>query len=159
MYSGTEAYEARLSSVYSPNARLESWCIYQPTTAKETAIALRALADTNCCSIGVRSGGHGIWTGANYIADGVTIDFGENYLLIMSSIEHSSHQLSGNLNSTSYNEDTGIASIEPGTNWGTVYQSLQEFGVTVAGGRTPGVGVGGFLTGGGISFYSGMSYT
>lgn len=59
------------------------------------------------------------------------------------------------MNATSYDYKTGVASIQPGTNWERVYEVLQEHEVTVAGGRTPGVGVGGFLTGGGISFYTG----
>lgn len=64
-------------SVFSPNARLKSWCIVQPTSALETATVLNALLGTGCCLIGVRSGGHGIWAGANYVANGVTIDFGK----------------------------------------------------------------------------------
>lgn len=35
-----------------------------------------------------------------------------------------------------------------------VYQALEPHGVTVVGGRAAGVGVAGFLTGGGNSFYT-----
>ncbi|KAK4204524.1 hypothetical protein QBC40DRAFT_216742 [Triangularia verruculosa] len=41
-----------------------------------------------------------------------------------------------------------------GLSWGEVYAQLDSLGLTVAGGRVAGVGVGGLLTGGGISFLS-----
>lgn len=59
------------------------------------------------------------------------------------------------MNTTTYNENNSIASIQPGSNWEMVYTSLDEYNVTVAGGRADVVGVGGFITGGGYTFYSG----
>ncbi|KAK4177877.1 putative FAD-binding oxidoreductase [Triangularia setosa] len=41
-----------------------------------------------------------------------------------------------------------------GLSWKEVYAQLDPLGLTVAGGRVAGVGVGGFLTGGGLSFLS-----
>lgn len=59
------------------------------------------------------------------------------------------------LNGTSYDEETNIANIQPGGRWKNVYADLDTYGVTVTGGRDGGVGVGGFLLGGGVSFFSG----
>jgi FAD/FMN-containing dehydrogenase len=41
-----------------------------------------------------------------------------------------------------------IVALGPGSNWGDVYGKLDPLGVTVLGGRTAGVGVGGLLLGG-----------
>lgn len=59
------------------------------------------------------------------------------------------------LNSTSYNGETNTASIGPGGKWQNVYAELIKYGITVTGGRDGDVGVGGFLLGGGNSYYSG----
>lgn len=63
----------------------------------------------------------------------------------------------GYMNVTTYSETTNIASIQPGSDWGMVYIALETYDVTVAGGRADVVGVGGFTTGGGYSFYSGST--
>ncbi|KAK6072249.1 6-hydroxy-D-nicotine oxidase [Seiridium cupressi] len=60
----------------------------------------------------------------------------------------------GLMNATTYDESTQVASIYPGSRWRGVYETLDPHNVTVAGGRAASVGVAGFLTGGGNSFYS-----
>lgn len=62
--------------------------------------------------------------------------------------------LIGNINTTTYDSATKIASVSPGAHWQDVYDVLSPEGVTVAGGRAGTVGVGGFISGGGNSFYS-----
>lgn len=57
------------------------------------------------------------------------------------------------MNGTTYDEKAGIAKIQPGARWGSVYESLNPHNVTVVGARTSVVGVGGFVTGAGVSFY------
>lgn len=47
------------------------------------------------------------------------------------------------------NEEEGTVEIGAGLNWTDVYSYLVPKGVTVAGGRIDGVGVGGFILGGG----------
>lgn len=47
------------------------------------------------------------------------------------------------------NEEAGTVEIGAGLNWTDVYSYLVPKGVTVAGGRIDGVGVGGFILGGG----------
>lgn len=58
------------------------------------------------------------------------------------------------MNSTTWNEETRLASIGPGGHWQNVYDELSPHGVVVTGGRAGTVGTGGFLTGGGNSFHS-----
>ena len=55
---------------------------------------------------------------------------------------------------TTYDTNTNVASIQPGTTWATVYGDLEPYGVTVAGGRTGTVGIGGFILGGGNTFFA-----
>jgi FAD/FMN-containing dehydrogenase len=57
------------------------------------------------------------------------------------------------MNSSNYDAQTNVAQIEPGGRWRDVYANLETYGVTAAGGRDGNVGVGGFLFGGGISYY------
>ena len=59
------------------------------------------------------------------------------------------------MNATSYDSDTKLASLQPGSMWRDVYNTLTPHGVTTPGGRADLVGVGGFITGGGYSFYHG----
>jgi len=55
-------------------------------------------------------------------------------------------------NTVSINADHTIASIGRGAKWLDVYRYLDEFGLSVAGGRNGDVGVGGLTLGGGISY-------
>jgi FAD/FMN-containing dehydrogenase len=85
--------------------------------------------------IAVRSGGHSS-PGISNVANGVTVDLGM-------------------MNSSHYDNSRNLASVEPGVAWKDVYYNLLHNGnVTVTGGRDGGVGVGGFLLGGGISYYT-----
>jgi len=85
----------------------------------------------------VRSGGgYGGILGMSGTESGVTIDLSA-------------------LNTTAYDVAANVASIGAGSRWRDVYAELYRYGVAVAGGRDGDVGVGGFLLGGGISYYSG----
>lgn len=116
-------------------AQLTPWCIVQPSNTEEVALSLTALLANPQCGIAVRSGGHTTFAGANNIEDGVTIDL-------------------GNMNTTTYHPENATASIQPGSRWLQVYQTLDPLGVTVPGGRAGTVGVAGLILGGGNSFYS-----
>ncbi|TGJ86627.1 hypothetical protein E0Z10_g2184 [Xylaria hypoxylon] len=132
-------YDTEVNSWWAKNSRQRADCFILPRTSDEVVTALTTLAKTGGCNgnstIAVRSGGHSA-TGSSSIINGVTIDL--------------SH-----LNSTSYDPETNIASIGPGGRWQYVYKDLVEYGVTAVGGRDGDVGVGGFLLGGGNSYYSG----
>ncbi|KAI1213190.1 uncharacterized protein F4807DRAFT_471636 [Annulohypoxylon truncatum] len=139
LFATDAGYEPQIESWYSANARMRPYCLVLPHNTKEVSTALTALVNANDGAgdwhIAIRSGGHS-WPGSNNIADGVTID------LTM-------------MNSSSYDKQTNLAKIQPGGRWGNVYTNLYKYGVTVTGGRDGDVGVGGFLLGGGNSFFSG----
>ncbi|KAK2816744.1 hypothetical protein FQN49_008026 [Arthroderma sp. PD_2] len=132
-------YEPQIETWWAKNSRLRPYCLVLPHSTDEVSTAFTALVDVDEGAgdwhIAIRSGGHG-WPGANNIINGVTID------LTM-------------MNSSSYDAETNIASIQPGGHWENVFADLQKYNVTVTGGRDGAVGVGGFLLGGGNSFFSG----
>ncbi|PYH90414.1 FAD-binding domain-containing protein [Aspergillus ellipticus CBS 707.79] len=137
-FPGSAAYNEFRHSYYAINSRLYPTCIIQPLSAQDVSVAVKILTNSYAgpCFFAVRSGGHTSNVGAANIEPGVTID-----LSLM--------------NRTTYNPSTGTASIQAGARWGSVYETLQPDNVTVPGGRTWPIGVGGYLTGGGISFYIG----
>jgi len=99
---------------------------------------VKTLVEGASCSstkFAVRGGGHTVWAGSNNIDDGVTVDMGL-------------------MDDVTLDKDSAVASIGPGARWMHVYGALDPEGWTVAGGRAGSVGVAGFLTGGGNSFFS-----
>ncbi|KAI1307069.1 FAD binding domain-containing protein [Xylaria venustula] len=130
----TTSYLDRLKSYFSVSAALEPWCIVLPSTTEEVSNVIKTLT-THQCPFGIQSGGHGLFPGANSVQNGVTIDL-------------------GNMNTTAYNVETKMASIQPGCRWKPVFETLAEYGVAVTGGRDSDVGAGGFILGGGNSFWS-----
>lgn len=86
------------------------------------------------CQFAIRSGGHSSFAGAANIQNGVTID------------------LRG-LDSVELNEERSLVSVGVGASWGNVYTLLDQYNLSVAGGRAFSVGVGGLSTGGGISYF------
>lgn len=136
-----EEYEARIATYWSVSARLRPWCLVQPRDTHEVSAALTTLVNNagpgaGDWHIAVRGGGHNHWAGTNNIANGVTIDLAY-------------------FNQSSYDPATNLASVGPGDHWKDAYASLLKYNVTVAGGRDGGVGVGGFLLGGGNSYFTG----
>ncbi|KFY08813.1 hypothetical protein V492_05891 [Pseudogymnoascus sp. VKM F-4246] len=127
---GTVGYDAQLSTYYSANAAQHAWCMVLPQSTGDVQATVKILTK-NQCPFGIKAGAHSAFKGSSGIAEGVTVDF-------------------GHLNSTTYNPDTGIVSIQPGAKWGSVYELLDPYDVAVVGARTSVVGVGGFTTGGGV---------
>lgn len=131
-----------MQSYWHANGRIHPYCFVQPYSAEEVSTAVKALADVGGGAgdwhIAVKSGGHHL-PATNNIIDGVTIDLGM-------------------MNSSRYMADKGIAQVGPGAKWKNVYANLLADGnVTVTGGRDGDVGVGGFLLGGGNSYYTGRN--
>ena len=58
------------------------------------------------------------------------------------------------LNTVKYYASTNSVNLGAGLIWDDVYQALQPYGVSVVGSRINGVGVAGFLLGGGYSYKS-----
>ncbi|KAF5009172.1 hypothetical protein FDECE_4616 [Fusarium decemcellulare] len=115
-------------------------CVVQPTTVEDVSMAVNTLANGfksgwECCKFAIRSGGHTPGANQNNIDGGVTIDL--SYL-------------------NQVTPDTGceIVSVGPGNRWEDVYKVLDPLNMTVVGGRSRTVGVGGLLLSGGLSFFS-----
>ncbi|KAL4810065.1 hypothetical protein BDV18DRAFT_150443 [Aspergillus unguis] len=111
-------------------------CIFVPPADTDVSVAV-LLCQLTGCPFAAKSGGHAAFAGASNSDGGITILFRK-------------------LNEVSLNEDKSVASIGPGHNWGEVYKALEPHGVTVIGGRLSDIGVGGLITGGGISYYSNL---
>ena len=82
----------------------------------------------NKIKFAIRSGGHLPSPDAANIDDGVLIDL-------------------GGFDKVEYNSERGVATIGSGLRWGEVYTQLDQFNVTVVGGRVLDVGVGGLILG------------
>ncbi|KAF3052652.1 hypothetical protein E8E11_011502 [Didymella keratinophila] len=137
-FPSQSAYNVSEASYLDGKSRLAPDCIVQTHAPEEVSTIVKVLTNSELqkpCQFAVRSGGHTPIPGSNNIGNGITID-----LLYM--------------NGTTYNVDTGIASISPAARWGSVYAALVPLGRMVAGGRGSTVGVGGFLLGGGISHHA-----
>ncbi|KAH6884933.1 hypothetical protein B0T10DRAFT_493000 [Thelonectria olida] len=132
-----DGYEERVDSWWSADARLTPSCIVQPKNTADVSKALKVLS-TSAASVAVRSGGHSHWAGGSNVDSGVTIDLGL-------------------IKGTSYDAATGLASVLPGGRWADVFAALEPYGVAVPGGRDGNVGIAGFLTGGGNSYYTGRA--
>lgn len=138
MTANDAGFADRAAMHWSLAARLTPRCILLPRDADEVSQAVKWLVQgsrTEACKFAVRSGGHTNWPGAADIQCGVLLDLGY-------------------LNSTTYHPENQTAAIQPGARWGAVYDTLLPLGVNVAGGRAPTVGVGGYILGGGNSFYA-----
>ncbi|KAF5873791.1 putative fad- protein [Botrytis fragariae] len=85
--------------------------------------------------LSIRSGGHSPIAGAANDNGGVTID-----LTLMDTL--------------SLNRDGSMVSVGAGSIWSKIYIQLEQRNLTVLGGRVAGIGVGGLLIGGGVSFLS-----
>ncbi|KAG8664692.1 uncharacterized protein FPOAC1_013472 [Fusarium poae] len=133
-YPDSNGYKTRTESYFSVSSQLEPYCIVQPESAKDVSTIIKTLTADTKCNFAIRSGGHTVWA-ANNINDGVTIDMGL-------------------MNKTTYVKNTKVAQIQAGSIWRDVYGALEPYGATAAGGRTSTVGVAGFLTGGGNTFYT-----
>lgn len=135
------AYRKELTTYWATqNREVSPSCFVLPSTTEDVSTILKILnaaneASPKSCQFAVRSGGHtpiGRW---NNIEDGVTIDLSR-------------------LNQVKISGDRQTVAIGPGNRWGDVYTKLDANNLATTGGRVASVGVGGLLTGGGISFFT-----
>ncbi|KAG7407195.1 Bifunctional solanapyrone synthase [Fusarium oxysporum f. sp. rapae] len=128
-------YSALQNSYWSGYQKpLKPRCFFQPHCAEELSRAV-ALCARGRCLFGVKSGGHGHFAGQSSIKGGIQIDLVKLKTLLIKRSE-------------------GTVLVGTGNTWGSVYERLQKEGLIVVGGRAANVGVGGYLVGGGISFYA-----
>ncbi|ORX93345.1 hypothetical protein BCR34DRAFT_499958 [Clohesyomyces aquaticus] len=128
----SDLYNASISSYPFLQLQLHPTCITQPRTPQEVSTAINVLRESGCTKFAVRGGGHNANVGFNNIDDGVTID-----MHLMSAVE--------------VNKD--VVRVGAGAIWQKVYDEVEKYNVSVLGGRIGVVGVAGFVTGGGISFF------
>ncbi|KAJ7605452.1 hypothetical protein DFH06DRAFT_1348713 [Mycena polygramma] len=135
---GSSVYEAENADYYSalPADQMPA-CRVTPLSALDVSTALVTLSEGDC-EFAVQSGGHMPWPNMNNIgAPGVTIDMGNLTTIRVD------------------NTSSGpVVHVGPGQRWGTVYDELDKFNLTVVGGRAMTVGVGGYLLGGGLSYFN-----
>ncbi|KAF3760403.1 FAD-binding domain-containing protein, partial [Cryphonectria parasitica EP155] len=137
---GSSAYNATLSSYFSLQAAaVHPLCFVTPQTTADVSALIGSLTSTNSnasCQFAIRSGGHMWFPGASNEPGGITVD-----LSSLDSIE---------VNAAAENS---TVSVGVGATWDAVYAKLDPLGLSVAGGRVSGVGVGGLTLGGGLSYF------
>ncbi|KAG2359542.1 FAD-binding domain-containing protein [Suillus spraguei] len=110
-----------------------STCSFEPANAQDVGIALQILG-VNRTPFGVKGGGHSPNPGFSSTL-GVQIA-----MRLFSEVV--------------YDQNAQTVTFGMGLVWEDVYSALLQYNVTVVGGRSFGVGVGGFVLGGGYSFIS-----
>ncbi|OGM41709.1 FAD dependent oxidoreductase [Aspergillus bombycis] len=113
---------------------LRPTCIASPKSALEMSQIVKELHDVDTL-FAVKSGGHMPNNGFASIQDGLLIT-------------------TQNLDNVIYNAEDQTAIIGPGLSWEDAQKGLDGTGRTLVGGRLGGVGVGGYMLGGGLSFLS-----
>ncbi|PBP15810.1 FAD binding domain-containing protein [Diplocarpon rosae] len=135
-YPQDAVYEFEESRYWSAQqASASPICRFSPANAVGVSFAVLTV-QVSGCKFAVKSGGHAAFRGASNIDEGLTID------LI-------------NLNQITVSMDRTETAVGSGNRWHDVYSALQPQGLSVVGGRVSAIGVGGLITGGGISFFSG----
>ncbi|KAI5886875.1 FAD-binding domain-containing protein [Schizophyllum commune H4-8] len=118
---------------YSPAATEISACSVEPATSEDIALILRVLDQTRT-PFAVKGGGHSMNVGFSSTT-GVQIAMTR-------------------FSEVTYDEETETAVVGAGLIWDDVYAALDPLGRGVVGGRVPGIGVAGFILGGGYSWYT-----
>ncbi|KAL8813184.1 MAG: hypothetical protein Q9200_000451 [Gallowayella weberi] len=120
-------------------------CVVEPVSTRDVSAAIFILSSLSIytkfsdqCKFAIKGGGHTPQKGAANQPAGVTIDLGA-------------------LKQVDISADRKKTSVGSGTRWVDVYTKLDAQGLAVPGGRVAIVGVGGLVTGGGISFFSGRT--
>jgi len=121
----------KINPLRSSDCWLPAACIIKARSAMDVALAL-LIVTTVHANFAVRSAGHNANSGFSSVGQqGVLLDLGE-------------------MNQITFNEDNSQAFIGPGSTWDEVYGALEAINLTVAGGRSGGVGVGGLILGGSL---------
>ncbi|PYH94157.1 FAD dependent oxidoreductase [Aspergillus ellipticus CBS 707.79] len=129
-------YSADLQKYWSAACGdLRPTCIAAPSSALEMSQIVKELHTDVDTFFAVKSGGHMPNNGFASIQDGLLIS-------------------TKNLDQVIYDPHNQTALIGPGLSWEEAQNGLNGTGRTIVGGRLGGVGVGGYMLGGGMSFLS-----
>lgn len=129
-YPDSTAYNSSISSYYSGQERdLNPSCIFRPTSTAEVSQFIKLVTSSGNTQFAVRGGGHTLWPGAANVDGGITVDMRA-------------------MNSLTLSDDHKIAHLGAGAVFSDIYPQLTPYNLTVMGGRVPGIGAGGFVTGG-----------
>ncbi|KAK6399734.1 hypothetical protein LTR95_019395, partial [Oleoguttula sp. CCFEE 5521] len=121
-------YWSRQQSLLTPG------CRFTPHGVQDVQLAVNHLKLTNT-SFAIASGSHSSNTGASNIDAGVTIDLSR-------------------LDEVTIADEGDAVWLGPGARWSDVYAKLEEEGLAVSGGGGGHVGVGGYVLGGGFSWFA-----
>ncbi|KAJ3038053.1 hypothetical protein HDV00_001013 [Rhizophlyctis rosea] len=128
----TSTYTSSITNIWSSTCIIPPACAVHPSSAQDVAKII-TLTSANNTPFAVRAGSHNTNPGAA----------GTTGVLI----------LLDRLNTITVLDNTKVE-VGPGARWGEVYAALDKVGLGVVGGREGGVGVGGLLLAGGISYLS-----
>ena len=104
-------------------------CRVEPSTSEDIAYILSIIRDEEFCHFAVKGGGHGTVAGASNVRGGITIDLARLFSVDLS-------------------PDQTSVRVGGGARWVEVYRELDPQGLSVNGGRTAYLGVGGHTLGG-----------
>ncbi|MCJ1313532.1 hypothetical protein MMC25_007211 [Agyrium rufum] len=133
----SEAYRHISDSYWSAQQEVDyqPTCYLRPRSPQRLAEMVRRIVNERV-PFAIKSGGHSFRHGASNINEsGIAIDMSLINQIIVSQDERS-------------------VTVGVGAKWQDVYRLLEKRDLTVAGARAGGVGVGGFLLGGGVSWYA-----
>ncbi|KAF2659084.1 FAD-binding domain-containing protein [Lophiostoma macrostomum CBS 122681] len=131
-----ENYDNRANAYHFLSARQRPQCIVSPSSAEDVSVALKVLRGFPDISFAIKSGGHSPHPDVANTNNGVVIN-----LEGLDSIARSSDR-----------ED--VYELGAGVTWGKVYEVLSKEKRSASGSRECTVGVGGFVTGGGLTYFS-----
>lgn len=110
-------------------------CIVLPACPEDVSKTIE-IVTKHSSPFTVRSGGHTAFPKGSSIQDGVVIAM-------------------DSMNDIQISPDRSTVSVGPGARWINVTDAVTPLGIAVVGGRSPMVGVSGFILGGGLSFLTG----
>ncbi|KAJ5161214.1 FAD-binding domain-containing protein [Penicillium capsulatum] len=135
-YPGSTKFSDSLASYFTKQEQeTQPTCIVEPNSPSQVSRFVHTMSQFVMVGgrFAVRSGGHATFSAAANIQNGLVLS-----LSLLDQVQ--------------VQDDRSVVSLGPGARWGDVWQVLDPLGITVAGGRDAGVGVGGYLLGGGLSY-------
>ncbi|KAF8601270.1 FAD-binding domain-containing protein [Ceratobasidium sp. AG-I] len=141
VYYFGECFSLRMGNKHWPSSSSQdSACVVEPANINDMSTIMKIVANAST-PFGIRSGGHATNPGFSS-TPGVQIA-----LFRLDEVTYHTELAAAD-------GSVGTVDIGAGLTWDTVYAALEPYNVNVVGGRVTGVGVGGFVLGGGYSWLS-----